>query len=546
MTPEMVIAESMFSIVDKDGTEVPFSMNSAQRQLDENGTGRDIVPKARQEGVSTYYLLKATARCLMRDNYSAVIISHEDKATQRLLQRCKFVLDNFRGPSPVYDAQRNVINFPKKNSRIWIGTAGAKRFGRGDTINMLHCSEYAYWPNPADLLGGALQAVPMGGDVSIESTGNGVGNDYHRRCKRAWLGQSQYACHFLNWQNFPEYNIELSPAEQEMFLTQIAERDKIAQRTVDRNGKAKRDPEQVLYEKGLTAGQLVWRRLKLEELDFDEGLFKQEYPMSFDECFRAAGNSIFTRINYEATDSWMDVGGDTWILDGHPNQNYTYCIGADPSGGVGERGDNAVLHVACLDTQEQVGEYVSNKCEPDLLGLKMVDLGRMFNNAFLVPEANNHGAVTCKAIRDDTDYPDDRVYYMQTAGADFEDRPLLSMGLRTTGRTRPVVIGNLRTEVATSYTVHSPLLHDEMGTFVEHETGKMAAAEGCHDDTVIAAAMAVFGMERAGLYARPEGHAAVTPQKPSPFSLDGIIEEMHAANDQFPIGEQHASAGPVM
>jgi hypothetical protein len=286
----------------------------------------------------------------------------------------------------------------------------------------------------------------------------------------------------------------------------------------------------------------VFRRLKLEELDFDEGLFKQEYPMTFDECFRAAGNSIFTRINYEPTDKWLDVGDSTYILDGHPNERYTYSIGADPAGGLGDKGDNSVAHVTCLDTNEQVAEFVSNKFEPDVFALKLADLGRMFNNAFLVPEANNHGAVVCKVLRDDTDYETDRIYHMQTAGSDYEDRPLLTMGLRTTARTRPVVLGNLRTEVATSYTIHSPLLHDEMGTFIEHENGKMEAADGCHDDTVIAAAMALMGVERAGLYARPEAYQPPVTNKHGMFTLDGIIDELRAANDQFPIAAQHASS----
>ena len=101
MTPEALIIESMFRVVTKEGVDVDFVLNSAQRQIDENMTGRDIIPKARQEGVSTYFLARYTAACLRKRNVKATIISHEADATSRLLSRCTYFLDNLRGPDPV-------------------------------------------------------------------------------------------------------------------------------------------------------------------------------------------------------------------------------------------------------------------------------------------------------------------------------------------------------------------------------------------------------------------------------------------------------------
>jgi len=89
MTPEAVIIESMFRVVTKEGEDVDFILNDTQKILDENLTGRDLIPKARQEGVSTYFLARYTAACLRRRNVKAVIISHESESTQRLLTRCQ-------------------------------------------------------------------------------------------------------------------------------------------------------------------------------------------------------------------------------------------------------------------------------------------------------------------------------------------------------------------------------------------------------------------------------------------------------------------------
>ncbi|KKN33669.1 hypothetical protein LCGC14_0801620, partial [marine sediment metagenome] len=61
---------------------------------------------------------------------------------------------------------------------------------------------------------GLLQAVPMSGEIAIESTGNGVGNDYHRRVLRAYEGHSEWKCHFFGLRDaHNEYTIKLTPKE---------------------------------------------------------------------------------------------------------------------------------------------------------------------------------------------------------------------------------------------------------------------------------------------------------------------------------------------
>ena len=75
MTPEALIIESMFVVVDKyTRKNIPFVLNAEQRLIDEALTGRDLIPKARQLGISYYYLARSLAKCLMYPNINAVII----------------------------------------------------------------------------------------------------------------------------------------------------------------------------------------------------------------------------------------------------------------------------------------------------------------------------------------------------------------------------------------------------------------------------------------------------------------------------------------
>lgn len=528
MTPEALAIESMFRIVGKGGQDISFELNRTQRHLDDHITGRDLIPKARQLGVSSFFLARYVAACLIRRNVRAVIVSHETDATQRLFDRCRYYVSNMRGPNPEIGREGlNTMTFPKTNSQIYIGTAGSRKFGRGDTITHLLCSEYAYWPHPKELLSGLLDAVPMSGEIAIESTGNGVGNDYHRRVMRAVEGKSQWACHFFNWIHQPEYRMELEEWQSDHIMSNL-------------------DPEleepELVRDWNITAGQILWRRMKLEEKDYDLRLFKQEYPLTVDECFQASGNSIFHRVNFQPTSMWRNQGNHLHLLEPHPRPSMAYVIGVDPSGGAGE--DNSAIEVFCLDTQEQVAEYAHNRIEPDALGFKVVDLSKMFNNAFCVVESNNHGPVTLGAMRQ-SGLEEHLIYSMETAGiAGYEDTSLMQLGFRTTVRTKPIMIGKLRTAVANSWTVHSEMLHDEMSTFIEHENGSLAAQDGCHDDRVMASACALMGVERAALVSREERSADYDRRKfKDPFVLDNLIEELQGRRKSFPVSPQHASAG---
>ncbi|HEG44666.1 MAG TPA: hypothetical protein ENH94_11530, partial [Phycisphaerales bacterium] len=187
-SPERAIIESMFRIPNKQGEPVDFKLNAVQARLDTELTGRDIIPKARQLGISTYYLARFTALCMTRKNFRAVVISHEEGATKRLLRRAKFIIENLRSPSDdielVLETDRlsqAEINFKETGSWFYIGTAGARAFARGDTLNAIHCSELAFWVDAEHLLSGLIGSMPDGGEIGIESTGKGVGNSFHRR-----------------------------------------------------------------------------------------------------------------------------------------------------------------------------------------------------------------------------------------------------------------------------------------------------------------------------------------------------------------------------
>lgn len=524
-TPERFVIESLFHVVNKDQEDVPFKLNSAQAAVDDAFSQRMIIPKARQEGVSTYFLARGAVRCLGVKNTRAVVISHDSESTERMLDKVKYFLETMEGPKPIIrNNTKNELTFPKTNSMFYIGTAGSRSFGRGDTITDLHCSEVAYWPDTKKLMTGLLQAVPKAtGRISIESTGNGAGNWYHTQCLRAAKNQSTFRLKFLPWYDFLEYTMRMSDDEA---LAQL--------------GPMREDLDETVIAAAykLTPQQLLWRRAVIEdECDGDIFEWNKEYPSTLDDCFQAAGGGIFRKVNYVETSEWQQQDANFWKLTGHPCAGKHYIIGGDVGAGVGN--DSSVAEIFCLEDEEQVAEYVNNKIEPDAFGRKLADLGYMFNTAYIGCESNNHGILTLKTLteydhaRSDLRYPSLRVYRTpasRSRKARDDVRRVADLGVRTTHASKPYIIGSLRTALKDRYVIHSSILKNELSTFVEQADGSMGAATNCHDDTVMAAGMAMFVESKGAISLAEE---PVTAQEVNDsFSFDSIVKEMTVGRSQ--------------
>jgi len=522
-TKEKVAIENLLRIADKEGNDVDFTLNTAQSKVDNNLSGRDIIPKGRQMGVSSLFLGRYTVACLGERNTRAVVISHDKESTQRMLNKVHYFLREIKGPkAQLKYLSKNEITFPKTNSMFYIGTAGARKFGRGDTISHLHCSEVAYWPDPKKLVAGLFQAVPRSGEIAMESTGNGVGNFYHRSCVRAAEGKGRWRLHFLNWLDFPEYDLELTPEETKEVLATLDEEI---------------DEPLLVRDYGLTAGHIVFRREKLEEMEYDLRLFHQEYPITLDECFQSTGFSLFQRVNYRPTKDWTRLDQYLWVrLEDYKHRPSKYAIGVDVSGGV--QRDRSVIEVIDLIKWKQVAEWVGDNVPPDKLAERVAEVAKYWNDAYVTVESNNYGATTLLELI--KIYPPSLIY------RDKQDSDnIVNYGYKTSVRTKPIMIGNLRHELATDFEICSPLLRDELSTFAEQESGRLEAESGCFDDRVMGMAVGLMGATRAGYMLAHQEYQRVKDQWVDPFSLEGIIAELHGRGphgDNLPIPRQDIGA----
>ena len=206
------VIEDNFLIKNKQGKIVPFIFWNVQDRYYvelENHYGnslegvRDIILKARKEGFSALILAMFTVDFIFSpDPIASVSISDTKDETQKLLSRARFYVESFakKNNRDLFDicdtSNKNAMINKISGASFWIGTAGSKVALRTETVQNLHFSEGAHFPDTdiitaRETYEGAQQMVEQGtGKIFDESTARGYGNQYQKRWAQASEGVS--------------------------------------------------------------------------------------------------------------------------------------------------------------------------------------------------------------------------------------------------------------------------------------------------------------------------------------------------------------------
>lgn len=198
--PYKKFIEARLTIINKEATEVPFILNKAQRYIAENGTGKDFVLKARQEGVSAFELATFTGDFLLKENSTSVVVADNSDNAQGLLERVKWYIGSYERNKQVkvplkYNSKYELHN-DALNSKYIIGTAQNVDVGRSRTINNVHLSEALFYPHFRQLLAAIMQSLTPDGKAMIESTANGF-NEGKEFWEETVLGHTGWNAIFL-------------------------------------------------------------------------------------------------------------------------------------------------------------------------------------------------------------------------------------------------------------------------------------------------------------------------------------------------------------
>src|SRR5581483_7792605 len=432
-----LFAYYFLKILDKEQALIPLHWNRVQKHFHANRTGRDLVLKARQVGISTYVQGEMFRRQVTGSRASITLAHDGDTTTKmrlmadRFWEHCKF---NDIQPARKY-ANASLATYPEFDSSATIATAGNLETGRGATYTDFHGSEVAFWKDAQRIVSGAMQGGNP--DVILESTPNGAQGYFYDLCMEALRGAGVWKLHFYPWWWDAKYTIGLEKGERLEYTDE--EKELIARHE-------------------LKAGQIKWRREKIKELrDF----FKQEYPEDPVGCFLTSGNSYF---------------GDTSPfftapMDAEYNRDHEYYAGLD----FGQTNDFTAMPVIDKTTRQQVDMLHINKLEWSEQRRRVIALYRKWHCKLLIPEWNSIGGPNIEEL--------------QREG-------LSILPFKTDNRNKSEIMSELYEGLHTDGLKLQdwPVLRHELNTFVSSQTStglwRLAAEGEGHDDTVMALALA--------------------------------------------------------
>lgn len=361
-------------IIDKDGKVRDFIPTNEQLEILASLLSGDdtLVLKPRQIGSSTI-----VAAFLFWKLYTSTepvtiaILSYKLNSVKHLL---KMIADFHSRLPDVLQRELSVDNtrefqFADTDARIIVESARATGGIRSFSCSILWLSEFAFSENPDELLATAGVAV-NDGQMIIESTANYFNDAHHKQVIKAQRGEAAWNFLFFPWYRHEEYTTDL-PDDTDIAWSS--------------------DELQLQNLLDLSYEQMYWRRLKIEKIGWEK--FTREYPVSIDEAYQQLGNAYIKKPDHLTI---LPVEPVELCRLAVADKDDRYAIGVDTSGGVGR--DYSVIQVLSKRTNQQVCIWRSNKTPPVLLAHRIQELAAQYNNALVLVESNNMGAVVLREL----------------------------------------------------------------------------------------------------------------------------------------------------
>jgi hypothetical protein len=444
----------------KEGGSGELKLNRAQREYSRRCTKKNIVLKARQMGITTYVAARFFLQTITRPGMLAVQVAQSQETAESIFKIVRRFWENLpdglrKGALTYSRANVRQLVFPLLDSEYRVETADPNA-GRGMTIHYLHCSEVSRWPRDAgETLASLRGALAPEGEIVLESTPNGAAGAFYEEWQKA--NETGYTRHFFPWWYEDRYRETFPMGEKQELMA---------------------EESRLMAQHGLDTAQIAWRRQQRNSLG---NLVGQEYAEDADTCFLTSGECLFEQQALER--AVAKAGKPVEVRDNGrlaiwfpPQDGRCYIVGVDPAGG-GSDGDYACAEVIERTIGLQCAE-LRGHFPPMEMARRVADLGNIYGGALLAVERNNHGYGVLAHLRE-MEYKN--IFQKDT-----------NLGWLTSAVTRPMMVENMAAVLlAEPELFQSSRLLEECRTFVRRPDGNAAAADGTHDDCVMAMAIAL-------------------------------------------------------
>ena len=430
-------AQQHVKIVTLDHGLMPFEPYDFQQELINNFHDNrfNICKMPRQTGKSTTVISYLLHYLLFNDSVNIGILANKAATARELLGRLQTAYENV----PKW-MQQGVLSWNRgsleleNGSKILAASTSASAV-RGMSFNILFLDEFAFVPNHiADSFFASVYPTITSGQntkVIIVSTPHGM-NHFYRMWHDAEKSKNEYVPTDVHW-------------------SQVPGRDEVW--------------------KEQTIANTSEQQFKVE--------FECEFLGSVDTLIAPSKLRSMVYQTPEKTNAGLDVYVD-------PQKGHDYVITVDVARGVNKDYSAFVVIDISEFPHSVVAKYKNNEIKPMLFPSIIEEVGKSYNDAFILCEVNDIGDQVASILNYDMEYKNLLMCSMrgragQVVGQGFSGKKT-QLGVKMSKTVKKVGSLNLKTLIESDKLLSCDYdIMSELTTFIQ-KSNSFEAEEGCHDD----------------------------------------------------------------
>ena len=430
-------ALNYIKIVSLDEGEVPFKMYAFQeklvRRFHENRF--NICKMPRQTGKSTTCVSYLLHYALFNANVNIAILANKASTARDLLNRLQFAYEKL----PKW-MQQGILVYNKgsmelENGSKIIAASTSASAVRGGSYNIIFLDEFAFIPNhiAEQFFASVYPTISSGKNTKVimVSTPHGM-NHFYRYWHDAERGENEYVPTEVHWSEVP-------------------------------------------------GRDAVWKEQTIKNTS--ESQFRVEFECEFlGSVDTLIAPSKLKAMVYE-NPSTQNAGLDVYE---QPKDNHDYLITVDVARGVGFDYSAFVVVDITEFPHRLVAKYRNNEITPMLFPNIIWQVGKNYNNAYILCEVNDIGDQVASIIQYDLEYQNLLMCSMrgragQVVGQGFSGKKT-QLGVKMSKTVKKVGSLNLKTMIeGDKVLINDYDIISELTTFIS-KSNSFEAEEGCNDD----------------------------------------------------------------
>ena len=347
-------AKKYVKIISLDEGLVPFDLYPYQKKMFKhfNNNRFSIVLACRQSGKSISSVVYILWYAVFHPEKTIAILANKGAVAREMLSRITLALENlpfFLQPG-TKELNKGSITFSNNSKILAAATSGSSI--RGLSINLLFLDEFAFIDDDARFYTSTYPAVSAGKDTQIIicSTANGIGNVYHKLWEGASQGTNEYKPFRIDWWDVP-----------------------------GRNKK--------------------WQKETISNTS--ELQFEQE----FGNTFHGRGNTLIDANHLLAQKSHEPIAiKENAFIYETKIEGHEYIMTVDVAKGRGQDYSTFTVIDVSVNPFKQVATFRDNNISPMLLPDIVYKYASAYNDAYVIVESNDQGAVVCNGLYYDLEY----------------------------------------------------------------------------------------------------------------------------------------------